>query len=78
MEFNTINKSAEVSNKETSAQTTAEKVVLKSTERATVGSIPNNLKVDVKNKPDDINSVVVTHDAKEVLNTFDRNKHYRN
>lgn len=74
MEFNTINKSAEVSTKETSAQTTAEKVVLKSTERATVGSIPNNLKVDVKNKPDDSTSVVVTHDAKEVVNTFDKSK----
>lgn len=75
MEFNNKKESSVDSNINTTLNNTnTEKVTLKSTERATVGSIPNSLKVDVKVKPDDSTSVLVTHDAKEVMNTFDKNK----
>lgn len=75
MEFNNKKESSVDSNINTTLNNTnTEKVTLKSTERATIGSIPNSLKVDVKVKPDDSTSVLVTHDAKEVMNTFDKNK----
>ena len=75
MEFNNTNRNtiAEATTSVASASTpSVEKVVLKSTERATVGSIPSNLKVDVKNN--DSVSVLVTHDSKDLMGSFDKNK----
>lgn len=75
MEFNNTNRNttAEATTSVASASTSSvEKVILKSTERATVGSIPSNLKVDVKGN--DSVSVLVTHDSKDLIGSFDKNK----
>jgi len=74
MEFNNLNTSSKTDTSTQVNPTSVEKVTLKSTERTTVGAIPNSLKVDVQTKPDDLSAVVVTHDAKEIINTFDKNK----
>ena len=74
MEFNNTSRSTvtEATTSVASVSPTTEKVILKSTERATVGTIPNNLKVDVKSN--DSVSVLVTHDSKDLMNSFDKSK----
>ena len=75
MEFNNTNKNttAEATTSVASASTSSvEKVLLKSTERATVNSIPSNLKVDVKSN--DSASILVTHDSKDLMGSVDKNK----
>lgn len=75
MEFNNTNRNttAEATTSVASASTSSvEKVILKSTERATVNSIPSNLKVDVKSN--DSTSILVTHDSKDLISSVDKNK----
>jgi archaellum component FlaC len=68
MEFN--NKLAEAS-KEVSATNSfsTDKVILKSTERASINTLTNTVKIDVTKAS--VDSVLVTHDVKDLLGAFD-------
>lgn len=64
MEFN--NKKAEISTPEVSAQPpTKETITLKSSERPTINTLNNVVKVDVAEK--DINTIIVSHDVRNLV-----------
>lgn len=71
MEFNNLNTKVENTDTITSVSGTSEKVTLKSIGRTTIGTLADSLKVNVT--ANDSTSVLITHDAKDIVNTFEKN-----